>query len=137
LSTFDPSEKVSEEKQTQAKRLAKQVLDCDPTILSLMVLDKQGQVLAVERSPRLPEEEHVDAEVIPKLGVVAKLIIGAANNATEYMGRMQFLIGGFKHQTVLLINLQDYEMVLAMRLARSASAEYVYNKIANMLGTIS
>src|SRR5208283_1539253 len=137
MSTFDPGEKVDEGQLTLAKRLAKQVLDCDPSVLSMLVLDKQGKVLAVERSSRLPEEEKVDEEVIPKLGVVAKLIIGAANNAVEYMGRMQYLIGGFKHQTVLLINLQEYNMVLALRLARSASAEYVYNKIANMLGTIS
>jgi hypothetical protein len=137
MSTFDPGEKVDEGQLTLAKRLAKQVLDCDPSVLSMLVLDKQGKVLAVERSTRLPEEEKVDEEVIPKLGVVAKLIIGAANNAVEYMGRMQYLIGGFKHQTVLLINLQEYNMVLALRLARSASAEYVYNKIAHMLGTIT
>ena len=88
------------------------------------------------RSSRLPGEEHVDDDVIPKLGVVAKLIIGAAENAVEYMGRMQFLIGGFKRQTVLLINLQEYNMVLAIRLVRSSSSEYIYNKIASMLGTL-
>jgi hypothetical protein len=137
LSAFEPIPKIDQQRQSIAKHLAIQVLDCDPSILSLMVLDRLGQVLAVERSSRLPEEERVDEDVIPKLGVVAKLIVGAANNATEYMGRMQFLIGGFKHQTVLLINLQEYEVVVAMRLARSSSAEYIYNKIASVLGTKS
>ena len=137
MTTVDQDAKVTGEKGIRARHLAKQVLDCDPAILSLIVLDRQGQVLAVERSERLSQEEKVDDDVIPKLGVVAKLIIGAANNAVEYMGRMQYLIGGFKHQTVLLINLQEFNMVLGIRLARSSSAEYIYNKIAAMLGTMS
>ena len=70
MNTFNPDEKVGVEDQVLAKRLAKQVLDCDPSILSMLVLDKQGQVLAVERSSRLAEEERIDEEVIPKLGVV-------------------------------------------------------------------
>ena len=137
MGTIDRDAKETKERVIQAKRLAKQVLECDPGILSLIALDEQGQVLAVERSVRLSKEELVNEEVIPKLGVVAKLIVGAASNAVEYMGGMQFIIGGFKHQTVLLINLQEYNLVLGIRLERSSSAEYIYNKIVGMLGTLS
>jgi len=118
-----------------AKRLAKQVLDSDTAVHSLMVLDRTGQVLAVERSSRLPEGEYIDDDVLPKLAVVGKLIIGAAVNAAEFMGRLQFIVGSFKNQKVLLMDLQEYSMVLAMRLARSSNAEYVCNKIGETLGT--
>ncbi len=137
MSTSEVKSVVEPAHAAIAKRLAKQVLECDPAVLSLMVLDKKGQVLAVDRSVRLPEGEYIDDDALPKLAVVAKLIMGAAANVAEYTGRIQFLVGGFKNQKVLLIDLQEYDMVLAMRLARSANAEYVSNKIGETLGTTS
>jgi hypothetical protein len=121
--------------KTLATRLAKEVIDCDPSILSLIVLDKFGRVVAVERSTRLAQADYLSDELVPKFGVLAKLIIGAAGNAVPLMGRMEFIIGAFKNEKVLLVNLHEYEMAVAMRIARSSNAEYVCTKIAERLAT--
>lgn len=131
------AEKTEASQKALAAKLAKDVIDCDPSILSLIVLDKFGKVLAVERSLRLDQADYLSDDLVPKFGVVAKLIVGAAANATELMGRMEFLIGAFKNQKVLLINLHEYEMTLGIRIARSSNAEYLNNKIAGLLGTTS
>jgi len=118
-----------------AERLAKDVVDCDPSILSLIVVDTLGRVLHVARSSRLSDSERVDPELVRTFGIIAKTIVGAANNASQVMGATEAVIGVFKKQKVLLVNLQEYNLLLALRLSRSANAEYVCDKIGDLLAT--
>lgn len=116
-----------------AQRIAKDVIECDPAILSLMVVDEIGRVLHVSRSARLSGSEHADEELVKILGTVAKVTMGAAGRAAQVMGGTEAIIGVFKKQKVLLVNLQEYNLLLALRLSRSASAEYVCDKIGELL----
>ena len=116
-----------------ARRLAKDLVDCDPSILSLIVVDSIGRVLHVSRSSRLPDSEQVSPELVRNFGTLAKVIIGAANSATQVMGGTEAIVGIFKKQKVLLINLNEYNLLLALRLSRSASAEYVRDKIEEIV----
>jgi hypothetical protein len=109
------------------------LVDCDPSILSLIIVDSLGRVLETRRSSRLPAEEHVDPGLVRVFGAVAKTIVGAANNAAKVMGATEAVIGVFKQQKVLLINLQEYNLLLALRLSRSSNAEYVSDKIGDLL----
>jgi hypothetical protein len=118
-----------------AERMAKDLVDCDPAILSLIVVDSMGRVLHVSRSARLPDSERVDAETVRIFGIVSKLIFGAANNATRVMGGTEAIVGVFKREKALLVNLPEYNLLLALRLVRSANAEYVCDKIRDLLGT--
>ncbi len=116
-----------------ARRLAKDVVDCDPSILSLIVVDSLGRVLHVSRSARLPESERVDPALVQVFGTIAKTIVGAANKAAQVMGATEAIVGIFKNQKVLLVNLQEYNLLLALRVSRSANAEYVCDKIGDLL----
>jgi len=116
-----------------ATRLANDIIDCDPSIPSLLILDNFGKILSVKRSSRLDKAAHASPELVEKFGTIVMLILGATRNAVELMGGLEFIIGAFKNQKVLLINLQEYDLSLALRLSRSANAGYVYNKIAEML----
>jgi hypothetical protein len=118
-----------------AGRLAKDLVDCDPSILSLIVVDSMGRVLQVGRSARLRESEQVSPELVRVFGTVSKLIVGAASNAAQVMGGTEAIVGIFKKQKALLINLPEYNLLLALRLARSANAEYVCDKIGDLLAT--
>jgi len=116
-----------------AQRLAKDLVDCDPAILSLIVVDSLGRVLHVSRSSRLPDSEQVNPELVRTFGTLAKVVIGAANSAAQVMGRTEAIVGIFKNQKVLLVNLQEYNLLLALRLSRSANAEYVCDKIEELV----
>lgn len=118
-----------------AGRLAKDLVDCDPSILSLIVVDSLGRVLHVGRSERLRESEQVSPELVRVLGTVSKAIVGAANNASQVMGGTEAIVGIFKKQKALLINLPEYNLLLALRLSRSANAEYVCDVIGDLLAT--
>jgi hypothetical protein len=118
-----------------AGRLAKDLVDCDPSILSLIVVDSLGRVLHVGRSSRLQESEQVSPELVRVFGTVSKLIVGAANNAAQVMGGTEAIVGIFKKQKALLINLPEYNLLLALRLSRSSNAEYVCDVIGDLLAT--
>jgi len=109
----------------------------DPSILSLLVLDSRGQVLAVERSNRLPESDRMGDDITPKLGIVAEVIWGAATNATALLGRMEFMIGGFKNERIVFIDLQSQDMFLAVRLTLVSNAVDVCDKILKTFAGMS
>jgi hypothetical protein len=126
---------VDPAKVALAEKLAKDLVDCDPSILSLLVVDALGRVLHVSRSARLPDSEQANPELVRVFGTIAKTIVGAANNAAQVMGGTEAVVGIFKKQKVLLINLPEYDLLLALRLFRSANAEYVCDKIGDLLAT--
>jgi hypothetical protein len=126
-------EEVDSAQVAVAQRIAKDLVDSDPSILSLIVVDSLGRVLHVSRSARLPDAEQVNPELVTVFGTLAKVIVGAANSAAPVMGGTEAIVGIFKKQKVLLINLQEYNLLLALRLSRSANAEYVRDQIEKLL----
>jgi len=132
------TEKVSEVDPIQgliADRLARTIIDCDPAILSLLIVDNLGRVLKVARSSRLPPGEEATADQVKVFGTVAKMIVGAANQANPIAGSTEAVIGVFKNQKILLVNLQEYGVVIALRVQRSANAEYVEDRIRDILAS--
>ena len=115
-------------------RLAKDIVDCDPGIMSLIVMRKGGVVIAVRRSSRLQELEYIDEETVKLFGVRASVVLGAADTAGDLFGSSEAVIGTYKKGKVLLIRLKEYNLDLGLRLSRSASGEYIYSKIQGLLG---
>ena len=135
-SLSNKSETPDSKRTTVANKIARDVVGADPAILSMIVLDHRGssRVIAVARSANLPPESRASPALVERFGIAAMVVWGAAEGASQLMGRREFIIGAFKEQLVLLVDLREYEMLLAMRLNRSANAEHVYAKIASLLG---
>lgn len=121
------------QRKALAERIAGAIIDCDPSILSLLVVSQDGGVLAVGRSKRLDKGDYLEDGLVPKLGVLAKVIIGAADNEAGLFGDMEFLIGAFKKQKIVFIDLPEKRLTLALRMSRSVIAEYVCNKILKIV----
>lgn len=136
MSHSSPSQFHVADKAQVAQKIANEVVSADASILSLLVLDiKDGvKVLALARSPNLPQSEHATPEMVEKFAVAAVVVWGASRQAAELMGRREFIVGAFREQLVLLVDLMEYEMLLAVRLSRSSNAEHVHTKIASLLG---
>ncbi len=119
-----------------AEKVASAIIDCDSSILSLLVVNPGGEVLAIGRSKRLAKGDYLEDGLVPKLGVLAKVIIGAADNEAGLFGDMEFLIGAFKKQKIVFIDLPEQKFTLALRMSRSVIAEYVCNKILKIASDI-
>ena len=124
------------EQKAVAARIASAIIDCDPSILSLLVVSQGGEVLAVGRSKRLAKGDYLEDALVPKLGVLAKVIIGAADNEAGLFGDMEFLIGAFRKQKIVFIDLPERKLTLALRMSRSVIVEYVCNKMMKIVSEI-
>ena len=124
------------ERARMAEKVAAEVVKADAAIMSLMVLDvgDGGKVLAVARSPTMAPHEHATPAMVQKFAIAAVVVWGAARQAAELMGRREFIVGAFSEQLVLLADLKEFDMLLAIRLNRSSNAEHVYSKVASLLG---
>jgi hypothetical protein len=116
-----------------ASRVAQAIVDCDPSILSLLVVDKEGQPLALGRSERLSEQDYFEDGLLPKMGVIAKVIMGAANQPSSTLGKVDFLIGVFGKEKIILYDVPEHKMLLVLRMSRAPKAEFVCKRIAEIL----
>jgi hypothetical protein len=109
------------------------MVECDPSVLSVFVLGREGGVSSVARSSKLPKEAEADQLTLQHLGTLGTVILGASTKAEEIFGKTEFILGAFKNGKILLVKLPRYDVSLAVRLARSASTEEVYGKITEIL----
>ena len=109
------------------------IVECDPSVLSVYVLRREGGVSSVVRSSRLPKEAQADGQTLQHLGTIGTVILGAATKAEGIFGGTEFILGAFKNGKILLVKLPTYDAALGVRLTQSASAEHVYGKIAEIL----
>ena len=131
------SREVSDSKRAAvAEKIARDVVDSDPAILGMLVLDlhEKGRVLAVARSASLPPERQVSPALVERFAIAANVVWGAAETAAQVLGRREFIVGAFKEQLVLLVELREYEMLLGFRLSRSSNAEHIFAGVASLLG---
>jgi hypothetical protein len=112
------------------------MVECDPSVLSVFVLGKEGGVSSVARSSRLSKEAQADQQTLNHLGTLGTLILSAATKAEQIFGDTEFILGGFKNGKILLIRMSGYDAALAVRLTRSASAELVHDKISEILAQV-
>jgi len=118
-----------------AARLAKDVIRCDPAVISLIVFTKTGEVVAVRNSPRLKETDYVDRETIKLLGIRASVVLSSANTVSEIMGKTESVIAAYKNFKVLLIGLTEYDLALGIQINRSANGESISTKIQDLLAS--
>ncbi len=122
-----------EDRKELASRVAQAIIDCDSSILSLLVVDKEGQPLAIGRSRRLSKQGDFDDGLLPKMGVIAKVIMGAANQPSATLGKVDFLIGVFGKEKIILYDVSEHKMLLVLRMSRAPKAEFVCKRIAEIL----
>jgi hypothetical protein len=120
-------------KKVLGESVLRAMVECDPSVLSIFVLGREGGVSSVARSSQLPKEAQADQRTLQHLGTVGTVILGASTKAEEIFGGTEFILGAFKNGKILLVKLPRYDTALAVRLTRSANTEYVYGKITEIL----
>jgi len=133
LSNRKGKEESTDHKKAIGEHKVRAILESDPSVLSVSVLGRGGGVSSIQRSARLPKEEHADERTLQQLGTVGTVILGAAEKAEGVFGGTEFILGTFKKGKILLINLTERDSALAVRLSREANAEYLYGKISEIL----
>jgi|GEM_PF-819983 len=112
-----------------AASLAEKLLATDPTILRVLVLDKQGQEIAHVYSEAYPEKARLGTEAEKKFGNIDTLTLQMFEQAEKKYGTMNFILLAFRDAKVILIQNKKHGFYLALRILRSANAEYLCSKL--------
>ena len=121
------------EQGTRASRIVKQVAGCDASIKGVVVLDGLGHIIAGWSPASATTTDQLSASLVSKLGIVAKVVMGAMEKETGMLGRMDFLVAAFQNDKLVLTDLQDQSMTLVFGISRSTMADSVYDKVAKIL----
>jgi hypothetical protein len=133
LAYRNENEESAAPKRILEEGVLRAMVECDPSVLSVYVLGREGGVSLVVRSSRLPKEAQADEQTLRHLGTIGTVILGAAIKAEGIFGGTEFILGAFKKGKILLVKLPTYDAAFAVRLTQSASAEHVYEKITEIL----
>jgi hypothetical protein len=130
---YRKEEELAGPRKVLRESVLRAMVECDPSVLSVYVLGREGGVSSVVRSSRLPKEAQADEQTLRHLGTIGTVILGAAVKAEGIFGSTEFILGAFKNGKILLVKLPTYDTAFAVRLTQSASAEHVYEKITEIL----
>ncbi len=112
-----------------AESLAKKILAADPAILRVLVIDEQGGEVAHVDSEAYGKKDRLGMEEEKKVARLDSLAIGMFQQEEKVYGAMDFILLAFKESKVMLTYSQKHGVYLALRILRSANAEYLHTKI--------
>ncbi len=112
-----------------AASLAEKLLATDPTILRVLVLDELGQEITHVYSGKYPEKARLGTEAEKRFGTIDTITLQMFEQAEKKYGTMDFILLAFKDAKVMLIQDKKHGLYLALRILRSANAEYLRIKL--------
>jgi hypothetical protein len=106
--------------------LAEKILAADPAILRVLVLDAEGNRLAHVYSERYPEKKRLAERAEKRLAQIDSLTVSMFAQAEKSYGPLSFVLIAFKEAKVMLMRNMKLGVYVALRLPRSANAEYLH-----------
>ena len=112
---------------------AERVANADDRIVRVLVIGRDGELLAVVTPKTIPESDQPPADELNRRGAAFAIAYGAAEGATAYLGRMQFTVFAYEGYKVLLMRVAGGSKTIAVRLPRMINAEDVYHRVTQVL----
>ena len=116
-----------------AESLAKKLLASDQAILRVLVLGKTGEELAHVYSKAYPKRDRLGTETEKKFGELDTVTLAMFKQAESRYGTADFILLAFKNAKVMLMRSEKQGFYLAVRILRSANAEYLHTKLEPIL----
>lgn len=115
--------------------LAERILRSDPSILRLIVLDEQGNVLGGSPSSHIESFRSAAGKELQDFGKAVAVIHGVGSKAEKYYGDLEYLVYAFKNNKVLVAHLYPLCVILAVVLKPKASEARALSSVARTLGS--
>ncbi|MGI0080007.1 MAG: hypothetical protein ACRECH_10320 [Nitrososphaerales archaeon] len=114
-------------------KLSKSTLNLSPEILSVDIVDYNGDFLARSVKPNIKDTLGIDTNLAKRWAMWTVLLVGLAKQFDDVLTETQFIVIGRKNFKRLLIPLPSHDIVLGLVLSRSAEASEFNDKIRMFL----
>src|ERR687898_3410363 len=115
-----------------AERVSDDILSTNDEILSISIMDMQGNILAAKSKESFRKAFGVTQEGDKYGGTLAVAALAVANELKDLVGEAQALITIYKKCKMMLLPVPSREILVGFVLQRSANAEDYYS-IANKI----
>ncbi|MDA4132212.1 MAG: hypothetical protein OK454_03690 [Thaumarchaeota archaeon] len=116
-----------------AEALGKKILAVDPAFLWVVVLNAKGEALARVYSEKYVSRDRLREQTKAKFGILDAIFLGAASQAEEWYGKMDFILLSYQETKMMLMYNKKHELHFATKIALSANAEDLYLKVKPVL----
>src|SRR5215213_11064032 len=118
-----------------AERVSDDILSTNDEILSISIMDMQGNILAAKSKESFRKAFGVTQDGDKYGGTLAVAALAVANEVKDVVGEAQALITIHENCKLMLLPIPSYEILLGFVLQRSANAEdhNMANKIERLL----
>jgi hypothetical protein len=118
-----------------AERVSDDILSTNDEILSISIMDMQGNILAAKSKESFRKAFGVTQEGDKYSGTLAVAALAVANEVKDLVGEAQALITIYKNCKTMLLPILSHEVLVGLVLQPSVNAEgyNIVNKIERLL----
>jgi hypothetical protein len=132
----DKEKKVEGERpQTYVERIAREALTLDPSILRVVIVAKDGAVIARVQQEGLEKRFQIPDSLKEKAGPTTALSMGLIQDAIDALGGLDYTVSAYKALKIIAIPIMSASWIIVLVTLRSTEVSYVVDKVRSLLGT--
>jgi hypothetical protein len=129
------NEKKEERPQSYVERIARETLSLDPSILRVLIVAKDGGVIARVQQEGLDKKLQIPEGLKEKSGPTTALSMGLIQDASDALGGLDYAVSAYKTCKILAIPILSASWIIVLLTLRSSEVTYIADKVRTLLGT--
>jgi hypothetical protein len=131
----DKEKKEEERPQTYVERIAREALALDPSILRVVIVAKDGAVIARVQQEGLDKKIKIPESLKEKSGPTTALSMGLIQDAIDALGGLDYTVSAYRVVKIIAIPIMSASWIIVLVTLRSTEVSYVVDKVRSLLGT--
>jgi hypothetical protein len=131
----EDKEKKEEKPQTYVERIAREALALDPSILRVLIVAKDGAVIARVQQEGMDKKLQIPEGLKEKSGPTTSLSMGLIQDAIDALGGLDYTVSAYKTCKIIAIPIMSASWIIVLLTLRSSEVTYVAEKVRSLLGT--
>jgi hypothetical protein len=117
------------------ERTAREVLALDASILRVLVVGKEGNVLARVQREEFGKRLQVPSSLEEKSGAITGISLGLVDEVSHALGGLDYMISAYKTCKILSVPVFSVSWVVVLVTLRSSEEGYLADKVRSLLGS--
>ena len=131
----EDKEKKEERPQSYVERIAREALALDPSILRVLIVAKDGSVIARVQQEGVDQKFRIPESLKEKSGPTTALSMGLIQDASDALGGLDYTVSAYKTCKIVAIPILSASWIIVLLTLRSSEVTYIADKVRSLLGT--
>jgi hypothetical protein len=128
------NEKKDERPQSYVERIAREALALDPSILRVIIVAKDGVVIARVQQEGMDKKLQIPESLKEKSGPTTALSMGLIQDAIDALGGLDYTVSAYKTCKIVAIPIMSASWIIVLVTLRSCEVTFIADKVRSLLG---